>query len=199
MKNNLAYVKKYKSVPNLIICTILSLLVGLLMFFALQLDASSNEIDFWFYFDLIFFLIIFIILLSISILVFIKQVKFNRSTPKYYISLVNANSFKINGKLVHIKDIENVSYKKIHKWELFGEIKESNIGETTIPIFKFEENIAEKATEKAKSNYNKSIQKSNLGNIIIELKSSKIILKRVDDVVNAVKEIQNIIKEKGNI
>ena len=162
MKNNLAYVKKYKSVPNLIICTILSLLVGLLMFFAFQLDASSNEIDFWFYFDLIFFLIIFIILLSISILVFIKQVKFNRSTPKYYISLVNANSFKINGKLVHIKDIENVSYKKIHKWELFGEIKESNIGETTIPMFKFEEKITEKTTEIVKSNYDKSIQKSNL-------------------------------------
>ena len=199
MKNNLAYVKKYKSVPNLIICTILSLLVGLLMFFAFQLDASSNEIDFWFYFDLIFFLIIFIILLSISILVFIKQVKFNRSTPKYYISLVNANSFKINGKLVHIKDIENVSYKKIHKWELFGEIKESNIGETTIPMFKFEEKITEKTTEIVKSNYDKSIQKSNLGNIIIELKSSKIILKRVDDVVNTVKEIKNIIKEKGNM
>ena len=200
MENNFAYIKKYKSVLNLIICTTLSLLVGFLMFFAFQFDASSDEIDFWFYFDLIFSFIIFITLLSISISAFIKQVKFNRSTPKYYISLVNTNAFKINGRLVYIKDIQNISYKKIHKWELFGEIKESKIGESSLPIFKFEEKIAEKATKKAKSNYNKSIQKSNLGNIIIELKSSsKIILKRVNNLENAVNEIKNIIKEKGNM
>lgn len=199
MEKNLAYVKKYKSVINLIICTILSLLMGLLTFIAFQLDASGGVIDFWFYFDLIFSFIIFIILFSISISVFIKQLKFNRSTPQYYISLMNANSFNINGKVIDIKDIENVSFNKIHKWELFGEVKESNIGQTPVPVFKYEEKIAEKATQKAKINYSKSIQKSNLGNIIIESKSSKFILKRVDDVENSVKEIKKIIKEKGNM
>lgn len=199
MKKNLAHVKKYKSILNLIICTTLSFLMGFLTFIAFQLDVSSDVIDFWFYFDLAFSFMIFIILFSISFSVFIKQVKFNKSTPKYYISLINANSFNINGKIVDIKDIKNVSFNKIHKWELFGEVKESNIGQTSIPVFKYEEKIAEKETQKAKINYSKSIQKSNLGNIIIESKSSNFILKRVDDVENSVKEIKNIIKEKGNM
>ena len=164
-----------------------------------HLSIQLHSILLLFYFDLIFSFIIFIILFSISISVFIKQLKFNRSTPQYYISLMNANSFNINGKIIDIKDIENVSFNKIHKWELFGEVKESNIGQTTIPVFKYEEKIAEKATQKAKINYSKSIQKSNLGNIIIESKSSKFILKRVDDVENSVKEIKKIIKEKGNM
>ena len=138
-------------------------------------------------------------LFAVSISVLIKQLKFNKLSPKYYISLVNQTTFKINEKFVYVNDIKNVSYEKIHKWELFGELKESNVGTTFITRYKFQEKIAENAAQKARSKYRKSVQKSNLGTIIIELKSSsKIILRRVNDVESAVDEIKNIIKENAS-
>lgn len=198
MENNLAYVKKYKAVLNFIICTIISLLMCAILFICLQFDSVSDEIDFWFYFDFVITCLTFIPLFAVSISVLIKQLKFNKLSPKYYISLVDQTTFMINEKLVYVKDIKDVSYEKIHKWELFGELKESNIGTTFITRYKFQEKLAENAAQKARSKYRKSVQKSNLGTIIIELKSSsKIILKRVNDVESAVDEIKKIIKENA--
>ena len=177
MEKKLARVKKYKSLLNLIICTIFSLLMGFITFVVLHIDFSDS----WFYYDLTFGILIFIMLFLASISVFKKQRKFNKSTPKYYISLTNDNSLEINGKVVDIKDIENISFNKILKWELFGELRVLNDEDYVKP--------------KIKAKYKKMIKKSNLGNIIIESNSSRVVLRRVDDVETTVKEIKNIINK----
>ena len=168
----------------------------MVLFICFQLDSASEVVDFWFYCDLVIAFLIFISLFSYSISVFSKQRKFNKSTPKNYISLVNPTLFKINEQFVIIKDIENVSYEKTHKWELFGDIEQANIGTPVSTRYKFQEEIAKNAAKKAKSNYEKAIQKSNLGTIVIELKSAeKIILKRVNNVEDAVKKIKDIVNQ----
>ncbi len=189
---NLAKCKKYKAVLNFIIAWLITIFFG---FFLFVMDFFFFEEGFGLYVGFICTGIATIILFVYSIRVFVKQRKFNNSTPQYYITLIDDKTINVNGVQINTADIVDVSFKKIHQWEIFGEIDESEVGVINGTVYKWEEKIAENASKKAKRSYQKGVNKSNLGNITIKLKSSKLELTRVDNVQETVKELKSLIKE----
>ena len=160
-------------------------------------QASSNtiEINLFFFVDLSFAFLIFLILFGISIKVFKKQYKFNKNAPSHYIEY-SEKELKIKNKIVKIEEIKSITFTKICKWELFGEAKEENYGYAPLPFFKFEKRITEKARKKGVKMFRKSIQKSNLGNIKIELQDKALQLKRVQNIEESVRQLNAILSKK---
>ena len=65
-----------------------------------------------------------------------------------------------------------------------------------MPFFKFEKGITEKARKKGVKMFRKSIQKSNLGNIKIELQDKTLQLKRVKNIEESVRQLNAILSKK---
>lgn len=193
--NKIAPVKKYKATLNLIVSILISLITCFLIFAIPQASSNAIEINLFFFVDLSFAFLIFLILFRIAIKVFKKQYKFNKNAPSHYIEY-SEKELKIKNKIVKIEEIKSITYTKICKWELFGEAKEENYGYAPLPFFKFEKGITEKARKKGTEMFRKSIQKSNLGNIKIELKDKTLQLKRVQNIEESVRQLNAILSKK---
>lgn len=169
MENEIAQVKKYRPITNLLIGIILCVLISGVIFclyFIVDIfdEDSSVWINFYFWIALVVAGLAFVFMFIGLIWHIYSQIKFNKSTPTHYIKYINKDLININGKSVNTDDILDVSCVKM--------------------------------TMKNQLRNCEFIKNKNVGNVIVKLRSSKISLKRVKDVGDTVKQIKAIINRK---
>lgn len=193
MNKYLAQVKKYKNTTFQLIKDILfTLLLALIAFFAFSFDDVDT---FSIILGLVFACFVVFIGIKINLNNYKKKNLFNKKTPDYYVEYKeNSEYMLVKGKNVLTKDIISISYRKLFKSELPNEITYVE-GSIPMPVFKFEEKLYKNVEKSSVAFRKKMLDKSNIGNITINLKESKIILERVDNVEEVTENLKSLISK----